>query len=93
MSNIETIYYIKNRYFLLYKKATPKHCTQNYCVILAREQKRGLKNVLNRANVINVRFCSIIGKFELEIKRNCCKIYYKYCNIIQKFIKYICKEY
>ena len=60
MSNAETIYYIKNRYFLLYKKATPKHCTQNYCVILAREQKRGLKNVLNRANVINVRFCSII---------------------------------
>ena len=58
MSNAETICYIKNRYFLLYKKATPKHCTQNYCVILAREQKRGLKNVLNRANVINVRFCS-----------------------------------
>ena len=58
MGNAETICYIKNRYFLLYKKATPKHCTQNYYVILAHEQKRGLKNVLNRANVINVRFCS-----------------------------------
>ena len=30
MSNAETICYIKNRYFLLYEKATPKHCTQNY---------------------------------------------------------------
>ena len=42
MSNVGIIYYIKNKYFLLYKKAAPKHCTQNYCVILAREQIRGL---------------------------------------------------
>ncbi len=30
--------------------------------ILADEQRRGLYNVLNGNNVINVRFCSIIGK-------------------------------
>ena len=56
MSNTETICYIKNKYFLLYKKAMPKHCTQNYYVILAHEQKRGLENVLNKAIVINLHF-------------------------------------
>ena len=30
MCNAENICYIKNRYFLLYKKAASKHCTQNY---------------------------------------------------------------
>ena len=58
MSNTETICYIKNQYFLVYKKAMPKHCTQNYYVILAREQKCGLENVLNKAIVINLH-CGI----------------------------------
>ena len=60
MLKLYTILRIDISYYI--KKATPKHCTQNYYVILAREQIRGLKNVLNKANVINVRFCSAFRK-------------------------------
>ena len=63
MSDVETILRIDISYYI--KRLRQNIARQNYCVIWAREQRRGLKNVLNRANVINVRFCSIIGKFNI----------------------------